>query len=132
MKTDTLYQQIKSIAQADPDRLTYFKADLTNHDRKALKNVQPGDEWIWLLRECGTNLMPCPLTCAAQLLREGVSEYDHKIRATLTTNYDWMSAVINEHMRSSRSVKAKAFHLVFSPDGEQDRHSNQRTVPLRI
>lgn len=115
----TLYQQIKAIATANKHLLVAYKNDLLVADRSTLRTVKPGDQWIWILRECGTNLFACPLTYAAQLLREGIGEYDPKIRAALTANHDWMNAVVNEHMGSSRSVEAKAFHLVCSLDGEQ-------------
>ncbi|MBW4465616.1 MAG: hypothetical protein KME07_09275 [Pegethrix bostrychoides GSE-TBD4-15B] len=118
-KSATLYQQIKAIAQADEQRLVAFRDDLFKEDRSTLRTVKPSDQWIWILRECGTNLFACPLTYAAQLLREGIGEYDPKITTALTTNFDWMNAVVNEHLRSSRQVRGKAFRLVYSLDGEQ-------------
>lgn len=118
-QSPTLYQQIKAIAEADEQRLVSFQADLTKTDRALLRTVRPGDQWVWILRECGTDLLPCPLTDAARLLREGVNEYEAKIAETLKANDVWLKAVVNEHMRSARTVKARAFHLVCSPTGEQ-------------
>ena len=118
-QSPTLYQQIKAIAEADQHRLVSFQADLTKTDRASLQTVRPGDQWVWVLRECGTDLIPCPLTAADDLLHGGVNEYDAKISVTIRKNAAWLAATANEHMRSARTVQARAFHLVCTPTGEQ-------------
>jgi hypothetical protein len=109
-QSSTLYQQIKAIAEVDEHRLVMYRNDLYQVDRTMLKTVKLGDEWIWILRECGTNIMHRPLSCAAELLREGTSEYDSKITNLLQQNADWLSAVIHEQV-DSRINKARIFHL---------------------
>lgn len=118
-KTTTLYQQIKAIAEADEHRLVVYQNDLHQVDCSMLQTVEPGDEWVWFLRECGTNIMHCPLTNAAALLREGTSEYDSKIKRLLQQSADWLDAVIHEQIHSSRAVRARIFHLVCNLDGSQ-------------
>jgi hypothetical protein len=117
-QSSTLYQQIKAIAEVDEHRLVMYRNDLYQVDRTMLKTVKLGDEWIWILRECGTNIMHRPLSYAAELLREGTSEYDSKITNLLQQNADWLSAVIHEQV-DSRINKARIFYLVCSLDGNQ-------------
>lgn len=112
----TLYQQIKAIAEADPQRLSEFKDDLYQHDRDALKSVRPCNQWLWFLRESGTTLILLPLTQAAAQLKSGISEHDSRIEGAIRTNREHAEAVVNEQMLSSRSVKARAFHLLCLPD----------------
>ncbi len=116
--TKTLYQQIKAIAEADSQRLTEFKDDLYQHDRSALRNVRPCDQWLWFLRESGTTLVMLPLTQAAALLngQEKISEYDPRIEDAIRTNRDHAEAVVSGQMLNSISVKTRAFHLVCLPD----------------
>ncbi len=117
-QTNTLYQQIKAIAEADEQRLVAYQNDLYQVDCSILQIVKPSDQWVWVLRECGTNIMHCPLTNAPALLREGTSEYDSKITRLLQQSADWLDAVIHEQIHS-RTIKARIFHLVCSLDGNQ-------------
>lgn len=52
----TIYQQLKTIAKANPQHLRHYATDLTNHDRATLSRSLPGERFVWILRTCGTEL----------------------------------------------------------------------------
>lgn len=54
----SIYEQLLALADARPALLTSFREDLTEHDQRTCRNMQPGDRWLWLLRRNGTQLMP--------------------------------------------------------------------------
>ena len=56
----TIYAQLLLIAQANPTLLVAYKTDLTNHDLTDLRRSVAGEEYLWILRDHGTELYIMP------------------------------------------------------------------------
>ena len=50
-----IYQQMVS-ASTRHGMPTCYEADLTRHDRASCEAMKPGENFLWVLRRCGTNL----------------------------------------------------------------------------
>lgn len=65
---DMVYEHMCNTAHSPDALLKHYKDDLHVHDREFLNNYHiPGQEYIWLMREDGTNLAPIginPKLCA--------------------------------------------------------------------
>lgn len=54
----TLYQKLKATATSNPDLLVSGKNDLLVHDRRAIRGMRTGEQWLWVLRRYGTLFYP--------------------------------------------------------------------------
>jgi len=52
----TIYETLCGIVDNNPGHLTAYKNDLHVIDKGVLESVQPGSRYLWVLRECGTQL----------------------------------------------------------------------------
>ena len=50
------YQQLKEEAKS-VGWPTYYRTDLTKHDRLALRKKDAPTSFVWILRECGTHIV---------------------------------------------------------------------------
>lgn len=104
----TIYQQLKAIAKAHPQLLVRFRTDLANHDRRRLQQTQAGYQYIWGLRECGTEMIPLPKTDLQEELIRGKLIYPDQMLRSQQNNQRWLKALIFDHI-THRNVKARLF-----------------------
>ena len=52
----SIYEQLARIAERNPHLLVAYKADLHEHDKRTLAKAERGTEFIWILRDHGTEL----------------------------------------------------------------------------
>lgn len=54
----TLHNSLCQLAADNPHLLTAYRDDLFVHDKTSLADAKAADEYVWLLRKCGTALFP--------------------------------------------------------------------------
>lgn len=103
----TIYKTLQSITAANPQHLTAYQTDLTYHDRRTLQSSVAGDQFVWVLREHGTDLLSLPDTT----IRQHINKDSTEILRLCNWNLGWLKAVYQEHLPPIRSIGAIT-HLI--------------------
>lgn len=105
-----LYEQMLEIAVRNPQLLVRFQNDLIVHDRNQLEITATGQQWIWVLRESGTQI-----AIASNSIKEDVWQQMSKNEQDDTCN--WGFPYIRETLRTN--PEAKTFVLTVEDVDEQ-------------
>lgn len=54
---DTLFQRMVATAALHPKMLAAYRDDLMVHDRRVAERAEPGEQYVWLLRPCGSEMI---------------------------------------------------------------------------
>ena len=73
MTTPTLYAQIKRIA----DKIVeHYHADITTHDKHALRQLKDGDVALWAAYQCGSHIAILRVGDSAKTMAQALNLFD--------------------------------------------------------
>jgi hypothetical protein len=87
----TIYMQLKAISAAKKWPESYM-TDLTDFDRKFLRECRTGDQMVWMLRRCGTHIHHTAKSCHGAFLRDEPTLDLETFCKWARVNQDWVQS----------------------------------------